>query len=128
MQTIAFLAWLKYRRRQSQAIDIESEVDDESSSSPPPLPHLIVVPVSTLPNWIREFKKFCPAMKVMKYHGSQKEREVMKEDLKEHLPKYRNKYTTRRTQLDVIVAPVSYFQKENSPDRKFLSSFKYDYL
>ena len=127
MQTIAFLAWLKYRRLSqvmSQVIDVEesSNVHDES------FPHLIVVPVSTLPNWIREFKKFCPAMKVMKYHGSQKEREVMKEDLKEHLPKYRNKYTTRRTQLDVIVAPVSYFQKENSPDRKFLSSFKYDYL
>ena len=116
---------MKYRRKLTP-LDIESPeaTDDEL----PPLPHLIVVPVSTLPNWIREFEKFCPEMNVIKYHGTQQEREVMKEDLREHLPKYHNKHVMKRTQLDVIVAPVSYFQKENSPDRKFLSSFKYDYL
>lgn len=86
------------------------------------------MPVSTLPNWIREFEKFCPDLNVVKYHGSLKEREVMKEDLREHLPKYRSEHTMPRTQLDVIVASVSYFQKENSPDRKFLSNFNYDYL
>jgi SNF2 family DNA or RNA helicase len=84
--------------------------------------------VSTLPNWIREFEKFCPEMKVFKYHGSQKEREELKENLREHLPKNYNHKMRPQKQLDVIVAPVSYFQKENSPDRKFLSSFKYDYL
>ncbi|OEU16596.1 SNF2_N-domain-containing protein [Fragilariopsis cylindrus CCMP1102] len=108
VQTIAFLAWLKYLNRS--------------------LPHLIVVPVSTLPNWIREFEKFCPEMSVFKYHGSQKEREELKENLREHLPKNYNHKMSPQNQLDVIVAPVSYFQKENSPDRKFLSSFKYDYL
>ena len=122
VQTIAFLAWLKYRR-QSKVVDLESDDGEE-----PSLPHLIVVPVSTLPNWIREFEKFCPDMHVIKYHGSQQEREAMKEDLREHLPKYHNKHIMKRTKLDVIVAPVSYFQRENSPDRKFLSMFKYDYL
>ena len=69
-------------------------------------------------------------MKVIKYHGSLQEREAMKEDLREHLPKYRNRNVMfkPRTQLDVIVTSVSYFSKENSPDRKFLSNFKYDYL
>ena len=109
---------MKYRR-QSHA-----RSNDELSS----LPHLIVVPVSTLPNWVREFEKFCPEMRVMKYYGSMTEREAMKEDLREHLPKYQNKYLFKRTHIDVIVAPVSYFSKENSPDRKFLSNFKYDYL
>ena len=125
VQTIAFLAWLKYRR-QTKVVDLDSagDSDDEEQS----LPHLIVVPVSTLPNWIREFEKFCPDMHVVKYHGSQQEREALKEDLREHLPKYHNKYVMKRTKLDVIVAPVSYFQRENSPDRKFLNSFKYDYL
>jgi SNF2 family DNA or RNA helicase len=128
VQTIAFLAWLKYRR-QSKVIDIDNDNDNDNKSEVnQSLPHLIVVPVSTLPNWIREFEKFCPEMKVFKYHGSQKEREELKENLREHLPKNYNHKLRPQKQLDVIVAPVSYFQKENSPDRKFLSSFKYDYL
>ena len=126
VQTIAFLAWLKYQR-QTKIVDLEASGGDEDDELPPLL-HLIVVPVSTLPNWIREFEKFCPEMNVIKYHGSQQEREAMKGDLREHLPKYHNKHIKKRTKLDVIVAPVSYFQRENSPDRKFLSSFKYDYL
>ena len=114
VQTIAFMAWLKYRR-QSSVIDVDNYKKSEVTEC---LPHLIVVPVSTLPNWVREFEKFCPEMKVFKYHGSQKEREEMKDNLK----------TTSSDELDVIIAPVSYFQQENSPDRKFLSRFKYDYL
>mmetsp|Transcript_27842 Transcript_27842/g.31267 ORF Transcript_27842/g.31267 Transcript_27842/m.31267 type:complete len:1081 (-) Transcript_27842:1872-5114(-) len=122
VQTIAFLAWLKYRR-QSKVIDVDTDSKSEVDVS---LPHLIVVPVSTLPNWIREFEKFCPEMKVIKYHGSQQERENMKDNLRGYLPN--NRKARPQNELDVIVAPVSYFQKENSPDRKFLSSFKYDYL
>lgn len=30
-------------------------------------PHIIIVPVSVLPNWEREFKTFCPDMNVVKY-------------------------------------------------------------
>ena len=43
-------------------------------------PHLIVVPSSTLENWLREFQTFCPAMRVTPYYGSQKEREQMQEN------------------------------------------------
>lgn len=32
-------------------------------------PHLIVVPASTLENWLRELAKFCPALKVEPYYG-----------------------------------------------------------
>lgn len=38
-------------------------------------PHLIVVPASTLENWLREFQRFCPNLKVVPYYGSQVERE-----------------------------------------------------
>jgi SNF2 family DNA or RNA helicase len=38
---------------------------------------LIVVPGSTLENWIREFKKFSPSLKILAYHGSQAERQIM---------------------------------------------------
>lgn len=37
-------------------------------------PHLIVVPTSIVINWEMELKKWCPALKVLTYFGSQKER------------------------------------------------------
>ncbi|RPA96205.1 hypothetical protein L873DRAFT_1257244 [Choiromyces venosus 120613-1] len=41
-------------------------------------PHLVVVPSSTLENWLREFKRFCPALIVEPYYGSLKERAEMR--------------------------------------------------
>lgn len=46
-------------------------------------PHLIVVPSSTLENWLREFQKFCPCLDVRSYYGSQKERVELRYDLRE---------------------------------------------
>ncbi len=37
-------------------------------------PHLIVVPTSCMVNWEIEFKRFCPAFKVLTYYGSAKTR------------------------------------------------------
>lgn len=37
-------------------------------------PHLVVVPASTLENWLREFSVFCPQLQVMPYYASQSER------------------------------------------------------
>ncbi len=31
-------------------------------------PHLVVVPLSVLPNWITEFKRFCPDLRVVRLH------------------------------------------------------------
>lgn len=108
MQTIAFLAWLNKRniRQGSQR------------------PHLIAVPVSTLPNWMREFEKFCPEMKVVKYHGTLEDREEAKDAM------YGLKKRDIRSPcpVDVVLVPVNYFQKENSSDRKFLNAIEYDYL
>jgi SWI/SNF-related matrix-associated actin-dependent regulator of chromatin subfamily A containing DEAD/H box 1 len=124
VQTIAFFAWLKYRRS-NHVVDVENGSDNGEDWK---LPHLIVVPVSVLPNWMREFETFCPTMNVMKFYGSQQERDELKEELRAHHPKYRSNSRPPRRQLDVILTPVTYFQKESSSDRKFLAGFKYDYL
>ncbi len=38
-------------------------------------PHLIVVPKSTLSNWMAEFKRWAPTLKPIKFHGNKQERE-----------------------------------------------------
>lgn len=62
-QSIALLAWL----RESRGVKG---------------PHMIVVPKSVVGNWCREFKKFCPVMKVVKMGGTKAERhKVVTQDL-----------------------------------------------
>lgn len=39
-------------------------------------PHLIIVPTSVLLNWEYECKKWCPALKILTYFGSLKERKL----------------------------------------------------
>lgn len=37
-------------------------------------PHLIVVPKSTLSNWMNEFARWCPALRPIRFHGNKEER------------------------------------------------------
>ena len=121
VQTIAFLAWLKSQNTRNS---VEASDDEDVTSAVQAKPHLIVVPVSVLSNWMREFETFCPDLNVVKYHGSQDERAEIRDQLKWHL----NAKKPRSPSLDVILAPVTYFQAEKSDDRVFLRKFKYDYL
>jgi SWI/SNF-related matrix-associated actin-dependent regulator 1 of chromatin subfamily A len=72
-QVIAFLSYLK-------------EIGESKG------PHLVVVPSSTLENWMREFHKFAPTLVVEPYYGSQKEREET-----------RHMLVTKWSEIDVIV-------------------------
>ena len=40
-------------------------------------PFLVVAPLATLPNWVREFEKWLPSLPVVRYHGTGPEREAM---------------------------------------------------
>ncbi|XP_006831229.1 PREDICTED: lymphoid-specific helicase isoform X4 [Chrysochloris asiatica] len=42
-----------------------------------PGPFLVCGPLSTLPNWMAEFKRFTPEITTMLYHGTQKERQKL---------------------------------------------------
>ncbi|KAM9579314.1 SWI/SNF-related matrix-associated actin-dependent regulator of chromatin subfamily A containing DEAD/H box 1 isoform 2-T2 [Guaruba guarouba] len=44
-------------------------------------PHLIVVPASTLDNWIREVRLWCPDLKVLFYYGSQEDRKRLRGEI-----------------------------------------------
>ncbi|XP_078250692.1 SWI/SNF-related matrix-associated actin-dependent regulator of chromatin subfamily A containing DEAD/H box 1 isoform X2 [Pogona vitticeps] len=44
-------------------------------------PHLIVVPASTLDNWIREVNLWCPELQVLFYYGSQDDRRHLRMDI-----------------------------------------------
>ncbi|KAL1986713.1 hypothetical protein VTN96DRAFT_5918 [Rasamsonia emersonii] len=47
-------------------------------------PHLVVVPSSTLENWLREFQKFCPTLSVMPYYAGQEQRAEIRETIEEN--------------------------------------------
>lgn len=59
LQTIAFLAYLK---------DVLGVAG----------PHLVVVPLSVLPNWMSEIERFCPSMRCIRFHGPKPERQRIK--------------------------------------------------
>ncbi|MEW5311445.1 MAG: hypothetical protein WDW38_003160 [Sanguina aurantia] len=42
-------------------------------------PHIVITPKSTLGNWCNEFKRFCPVIKVIKFHGNAEDRESQRQ-------------------------------------------------
>ncbi|XP_035494680.1 SWI/SNF-related matrix-associated actin-dependent regulator of chromatin subfamily A containing DEAD/H box 1A isoform X2 [Scophthalmus maximus] len=44
-------------------------------------PHLITVPSSTLDNWVRELKLWCPSLNVLVYYGSVEDRRYLRHDI-----------------------------------------------
>ncbi|TDH69322.1 hypothetical protein CCR75_002567 [Bremia lactucae] len=42
-------------------------------------PHIIIVPKSTVGNWMREFKRWCPSIRAFKFMGSKEERAAQRE-------------------------------------------------
>lgn len=76
-------------------------------------PHLVVVPASTLENWLREFKNFCPELDVEPYYGSQKERIEIRDALK------------RNPGFNVLVTTYNLATGDVN-DRKFLREQKFN--
>ena len=60
-----------------QAIALLAQLLSEGDAGP----HLVVAPTSTLTNWQREFEMWCPALRVLKYHGSEAERAERRAEL-----------------------------------------------
>ncbi|XP_068423925.1 lymphoid-specific helicase [Clinocottus analis] len=77
-------------------------------------PFLVVAPLSTVPNWINEFKRFTPEVSVLLYHGPQRAK-LLKQ--------------IRRPQGALSMCPVVITSFEIAMiDRKFLQRFQWKYL
>lgn len=61
-------------RLQVQTIGLLSYVKHKGVNGP----FLVIGPLSTLTNWVNEFQRFCPDMPALLYHGSPREREVLR--------------------------------------------------
>ncbi|KAL0084919.1 SNF2 family N-terminal domain-containing protein [Phycomyces blakesleeanus] len=97
LQTISFIAHLK-------AMNVSG-------------PYLIVTPLSTLANWVNEFKRFTPEIPVLLYHGSKEERQHMINR------KMQKKKETLR-EFPVIVTSYEIIMN----DRKHLQRYNWKYI
>ena len=70
-------------------------------------PHLIVVPSSTIENWLREFQKFCPTLNVMPYYAGLNERAMIRETIEDN-----------RDDINVVI--TTYTIAKAKVDAKFL--------
>ena len=74
-------------------------------------PHVIVVPSSTLENWLREFSVFCPELNVVPYYASQSERANIRDEIMED-----------RQGTDVVL--TTYAVAKMKDDNRFLRKLK----
>ncbi|OBT89930.1 hypothetical protein VE02_01495 [Pseudogymnoascus sp. 03VT05] len=74
-------------------------------------PHLVIVPPSTLENWLREFANFAPELVVEPYYGSQKERQDIAERILDS-----------RDEVNVVVSTYEFAAKKE--DNKFMRRLK----
>ncbi|PSC72801.1 chromatin-remodeling complex ATPase chain [Micractinium conductrix] len=70
-------------------------------------PHMVIVPKSTLHNWLNEFRRWCPCIKAVKFHGNREERENQKVS------------TCQPGKFDVVVTSYEMVIKEKNHWRKF---------
>ncbi|KAJ5909645.1 hypothetical protein N7504_004288 [Penicillium tannophilum] len=70
-------------------------------------PHLVVVPSSTIENWLREFQKFCPTLSVIPYYAGQVERANLREQIEDN-----------RDEINVVI--TTYTIARAKVDAKFL--------
>lgn len=81
-------------------------------------PHLIISPSSTLHNWVHEFEKFCPTLKVMPYWGNPNDRKTLR---KFWNPK--NLYT-KNSPFHVVISSYGLILE----DEKMFQKVKWQYL
>jgi SWI/SNF-related matrix-associated actin-dependent regulator of chromatin subfamily A member 5 len=80
-------------------------------------PHLVLVPKSTLSNWLNEFARWAPSLRVIRFHGDKATRETMIQQVIE--PAQRDENRT----WDVVVATYEVCNIEKNTLQKFAWSY-----
>lgn len=102
LQSISVLVYMK-----------EYFTDEEGGSGP----HLIVVPKSTLSNWMNELKRWGPTLRAVRFHGNKEERERIANEVV--LPGVRDE----NRDWDVIVTTYEVCNSEKNLFNKFAWSY-----
>lgn len=97
VQTVAFLSWLIYARRQNG-------------------PHLVVVPLSTVPAWQETFEKWAPDVNCIYYLGNTESRRKIRD--------YEFFNSNNKPKFNVLLTTYEYILK----DRSELGALKWQFL
>lgn len=97
VQTVAFLSWLIYARRQNG-------------------PHLVVVPLSTIPAWQETFEKWSPDVNCIYYLGNTEARKKIRD--------FELYTVNKKPKFNVLLTTYEYILK----DRAELGAFKWQFL
>ncbi|KAI0058095.1 hypothetical protein BV25DRAFT_1891862 [Artomyces pyxidatus] len=82
-------------------------------------PHLVVVPSSTLENWVREFARFAPSISVQTYYGGKEDRPILRQTL---LDTQRSKVSKG---WEVLITTYNLATGDDK-DRKFFRRMEWD--
>lgn len=99
VQTVSFMSWLIFARKQNG-------------------PHLVVVPLSTVPAWQETFEKWAPDVNVIYYMGNTKARKTIR-DYEFYIGGNKKK-----PKFNILLTTYEYILK----DRMELGAFKWQYL
>ncbi|EKM54402.1 uncharacterized protein PHACADRAFT_97789 [Phanerochaete carnosa HHB-10118-sp] len=83
-------------------------------------PHLIVVPSSTLENWLREFQRFAPSINVRAYYAGKEERPLLRQELLDTRRKKANE-----DGWEILITTYNLAQGDEK-DRKFFRRIEWD--
>lgn len=71
-------------------------------------PHLVVVPLSVLSNWLSEIERFCPSFRAVRFHGPKSERDRIKEEEMSDLKEFDIVVTT----FEILVSEINFFRRK----------------